>query len=75
LLKIKKKLGIGNIQVSEKNFQARWSVEKKSHILDTIIPIFQKYPLQTAKRVDFKYFFETANLSGDSGKIYQESLK
>lgn len=58
---IKKFFGVGKIFINRrydnhKEHLYRYVVRKRSDLINTIIPFFEKYHLQTAKRKDFMLF-------------------
>lgn len=82
LQKISETLGIGNIIVNKDS--ASFVVNKFKDLLDIIIPIFQEFPLQTSKYLDFTCFYEAILiklkvekhlLKKDMGLLKQKKLK
>ena len=58
---IKKRLSVGKINSYSKTNMAMYRVRRKQHLVNNIIPIFDKHPLLTSK--SYKYFyFRTALL-------------
>ena len=76
LYKIKKLLGIGNIDIRNKNTEeitrstVLFRIRNKTHLKNIIIPIFNKYPLLSNKKHDYLRFKE--NLQ--SNIIYSKDL-
>lgn len=63
LKKIAQTLGIGTVTTEVKNRNsAYFSVTNFQEIVTVLIPIFQKFPLQTSKYFDFMCFYEAALL-------------
>ena len=73
IYKIKKILGIGQINFRSRNNQrtVMFRVRNKNHLKSIIINIFDKYPLLSNKKYDYFRFKE--NLLSDV--IYSEQLK
>jgi hypothetical protein len=64
---IRSHLGCGRIIVSHRadNHReplARYSVKRRSDVIDLIIPFFEAHPLMTAKRNDFELFREAMEI-------------
>lgn len=55
---IKSELTVGHINVDEKNEMAVYRIRNKSHLVDQIIPIFDKHPLLTSKHFKYECFKE-----------------
>lgn len=53
----------------------RYVVRKRIDLKETIIPFFQKYPLQTAKRKDFKKFVKCFEMIENGQHLTIEGLK
>lgn len=67
LHQLQKFFGIGNIYVNRRHDNHkgnlyRYSVSRRGELRDVIIPFFQKYPLQTAKRRDLENFVRVVKL-------------
>ena len=58
LHRIKDSLEIGNISNNKTNQSAVYFVNKLEDITSVLIPIFQEFPLQTTKYLDFSCFLE-----------------
>lgn len=54
--------GIGTIKNSTTKDEVRFSVVNKNQIINVIWPQFNKYPLQSAKLIDFQFCQECVNL-------------
>jgi dissimilatory sulfite reductase (desulfoviridin) alpha/beta subunit len=52
LYEIRKQLGVGNVHISSNN-DATFEVSRFSSLINVIIPYFDKYPLQSAKSIDY----------------------
>ena len=68
LHKIAYNLGIGKITLSTTNQSAVFSVNKFNDITSILIPIFQEFPLQTTKYLDFTCFLEASLIKLDMKK-------
>lgn len=55
---MKSKLIVGHVNVDKKNKQAVFRIRNKSHLVDQIIPIFEKHPLLTSKHFKYECFKE-----------------
>ncbi len=67
LEKLKKYFGVGGIYINRrydnhKEHLYRYSVVKRDDLINTIIPFFQTYYLQTSKRNDFNFFVRCMKL-------------
>jgi hypothetical protein len=58
LKKIAKILGVGVVRINKDRNSAVFSVKKFDDIVRVILPIFQEFPLQTTKYLDFTCFSE-----------------
>src|SRR3989344_4951322 len=61
LLALKKFFGVGELYINKrydnhKEHLYRYTVRKREHLLNVIIPFFEKHQLQTQKRKSFKIF-------------------
>jgi hypothetical protein len=61
LYELREFFGVGEVYVNHRcdnhrEHLHRYSVCRRTHLLETIIPFFQRYPLRTAKRYDFQKF-------------------
>lgn len=73
LYKICEILGIGKVSISGDS--ARFTVNKFEEIVNVLIPIFQKFPLQTTKYLDFTCFLQAImikNKVGLKGSLSQQ---
>lgn len=68
---IKKQLGCGSITYAGKN-NWQYRIRNQSQLLNTIVPIFQKYPLYTRKHYHFELFYEA--LLDNSKCIYLKTV-
>lgn len=57
LYRIAQNLGIGKVIKIKNHNSARFYVSKFDEIIKVLIPIFQEFPLQTTKHLDFIIFF------------------
>ncbi len=67
LRKLHKYFKVGNVYINRrydnhKEHLYRYSVVKREDLINTIIPFFQKYKMQTSKKDDFKLFVKCMNL-------------
>lgn len=69
LQKIADNLGIGKITLSKTNQSAVFSVNAFNDITSILIPIFQEFPLQTTKYLDFTCFLEASLIKLDMRKV------
>nr|YP_010996231.1 LAGLIDADG endonuclease [Mucor indicus]WPA89403.1 LAGLIDADG endonuclease [Mucor indicus] len=60
LYKIKKILGVGTINIRERNNQKMvfYRIRNKSHLKSIVLPIFDKYPMFSNKQYDYLMFKE-----------------
>jgi hypothetical protein len=72
--KIVQTLGIGRVIKSKSRNSARLSVYKFDDIVRVLIPIFQEFPLQTSKFLDFISFLEVALIKLDISPSSSGSL-
>ena len=56
IYKIKSLLGVGTIHTRKKNRNILFRVRNKTHLIDIILPIFNKYPMISNKQYDFLRF-------------------
>lgn len=52
----------GGHSIATDSLSCEFHVYRTAHILDLIIPFFQRYPLQGAKSLDFSYFSKAAEI-------------
>jgi hypothetical protein len=55
LYALKEMFGVGVVRKNTKTCMC-WRVRSQNHLLNVIIPFFNKHPLKTSKNVDFKKF-------------------
>jgi hypothetical protein len=53
---IKKILGVGTVYVPKNGGTARYRLRNVEHIIQYLIPIFEKYPLLTSKYYNYELF-------------------
>jgi len=53
----------------------RFSVKRRSDLVNTVIPFFEEYPLRTAKQLDFERFAQTIALMGDGPHLTEDGLR
>ena len=58
LLAIQEYFGCGTLRPDRSDLTLKWETRRLSAILGSVIPHFQKYPLQSGKRRDFELFAE-----------------
>jgi LAGLIDADG endonuclease len=68
LYKICEKLGIGTENIN--NNSALFIVNKIEEIVNILISIFQEFPLQTSKYLDFSFFLEAVLIKKSKNKRY-----
>lgn len=56
LYKIKTLLGVGSVHIRESNLNVTFKISSKIHLKNIILPIFDTYPMFTAKHWDYIYF-------------------
>lgn len=80
LYKIKNILGVGNIKIhtrpltkgSDETYEyCKYNISNKKHLIDIILPIFDKYPMLTNKKYDYLRFKKHLI----DGTIYSEKLE
>nr|AMQ25913.1 hypothetical protein [Torulaspora globosa] len=76
LYKIKSYLNIGSVSYNNKNNpnMVSYKVRNKNHLLNIIIPIFDKYPLLTSKRFNYLKFKTCLLISEDNNLSQMEKL-
>lgn len=67
--------GIGKITIPNKRESARLTIVSLNHIVNIMIPHFEKYPLQSAKRIDFELWKRCVNLMKQGKHLTQEGLE
>lgn len=63
LYHVKSILGVGNVSINKND--AEYRVWKLDHILQYVIPIFERYPLLTSKYYNYNLFKQAANIIVD----------
>jgi len=67
LHKIAKTLGVGKVKLVNKRYSALFIVSNFNEIIKVILPIFEAFPLQTSKNLDFICFSKAAKIKLNSG--------
>lgn len=67
LHKIAKTLGVGKVILVNNRYSAIFIVSKLNEIIKVILPIFEEFPLQTSKNLDFICFSKAAKIKLNSG--------
>lgn len=68
-------LKVGKAKISENGKYATYEVSAFQDILSVIIPIFNFFPLLTAKRLDFEDFQLAVNLKGSLGSLSEKQFE
>jgi len=74
LAKLRKPLGCGNFIEDSKTQVCIISITKLSDLLLKIIPLFNEYPLQGSKKLDFMDFFNIAELLKNKAHFSEQGL-
>jgi LAGLIDADG endonuclease len=53
----------------------RFSVKRRSHLVDVVVPFFEEHPLRTAKRLDFERFAFVLQLMGVGAHLTEQGLR
>jgi hypothetical protein len=53
----------------------RFSVKRREHLVDTVIPFFEEHPLRTAKRHDFEKFVAILRVMQGGGHLEESGLR
>jgi hypothetical protein len=53
----------------------RFSVKRRAHLVDTVIPFFEEHPLRTAKRHDFERFVAILRVMQEGGHLQESGLR
>ncbi len=75
LIKIKNYFGVGNIRFCKRDQNYKYEVRSINDLMRVIIPHFQKYPLLTQKKEDFKKFVDICEDVSKGLHLKPESLK
>lgn len=67
--------GIGTITINPRKNSARYTVVNFNDIINIIVPHFNKYPLQSAKKIDYKLWKECVNIMSDKKHLTQKGLE
>jgi len=67
--------GCGAFSIAEKSRVGTFAVRNFSHIIDTIIPFFEQYPILGAKVKDFEDFKEASFLIKSKSHLTKEGLE
>lgn len=54
---------------------ARFSVKRRSDLVETIVPFFEQHPLITAKQHDFELFSNVISMMADGEHLTEEGLR
>lgn len=69
---IKSNLGVGSIIITKNDSMAIYKVRKQEHLINNIIPIFNKHPLLTHKYHKYFFFKEALQISNRSDLSMEE---
>jgi len=72
--KIKNQLNCGKLTVAFKNPKAQYRINKLLDIDKILIPLFNKYPLQGVKRLDYTDFVKIVELMKNKAHLTKEGL-
>ena len=75
LFKIKNFFGCGTIRPNRKDNTYKYEVRSLEELKNKIIPHFEKYPLQTTKRIDFKIFKKVIQIMEERRHLTKDGLK
>jgi hypothetical protein len=75
LYKIKDYFGCGIIRPNRKDNTYKYEVRSLQDLKNIIIPHFQKYPLQTTKRIDFEIFTKVIQIMEERRHLTKDGLK
>jgi hypothetical protein len=75
LFKIKDYFGCGIIRPNRKDNTYKYEVRSLQDLKNIIIPHFQKYPLQTTKRIDFEIFSKVIQIMEEGRHLTKDGLK
>lgn len=71
---IKSKLGIGTINLKDGPNEAAYMIRNQNHLLNNLIPIFDKYPLLTSKRFSYLVWKEGLLISNKEGLTQKQKI-
>jgi hypothetical protein len=79
LREIQEFFGVGQVYINRRSDNHRenlyrYSVTRRSDLLETVIPFFRQYPLRTAKRYDFEKFAYCVELMAGGRHLTREGL-
>jgi len=75
LYKIKDYFRCGTIRPNRKDNTYKYEVRSLQDLKNIIIPHFQKYPLQTTKRIDFEIFTKVIQIMEEGRHLTKDGLK
>jgi LAGLIDADG endonuclease len=67
--------GIGNLTINTKKNSARFTVVNFNNLLEIILPHFENYPLQSAKKIDFESWKECIKIMANKNHLNKEGLE
>jgi hypothetical protein len=53
----------------------RFSVKRRTDLVETVIPFFEEHPLRTAKRLDFERFVAVLRVMQEGGHLTEQGLR
>jgi hypothetical protein len=53
----------------------RFSVKRREHLIDIVVPFFEEHPLRTAKRLDFERFVSALRSMQEGAHLAEEGLR
>jgi len=71
---LKKYFGCGTVSVNQEDCY-HWRVTKRNHLLEHVIPFFEKHPLKGKRRVEFQRFREICLLMGNKVHLTEEGVQ
>jgi len=74
LKKIRGYFQVGGIRYSKSDHNYKYEVRSIKDLTDVIIPHFQKYPLKTSKKRDFKLFEKISKLIHSNHHLSSENI-
>ena len=76
LIKLIDYLGCGKIdKPSTRTSEVRFVINRFSHLMDNILPFFDRYPLHGIKSMDYQDFCKVAKIMEDKSHLTTEGLK